>query len=78
VDESRAEAPTVTQAILDMRRQRSARKAVVEGQAMVVYLDYLLKPAGRSLEDTPGLDLPDGRPDGERRRSIPSWCTMRP
>ena len=32
-----------------------ARKAVVEGQAMVVYLDYLLKPAGRSVEDTPGL-----------------------
>src|SRR5271166_4728779 len=30
-----------------------ARKAVVEGQAMVVYVDYLLKPAGRSLEDTP-------------------------
>ncbi len=32
-----------------------ARKAVVEGQAMVVYLDYLLKPLGRSVEDTPGL-----------------------
>ena len=32
-----------------------ARKAVVEGQAMVVYVDYMLKPAGRSLEDTPGL-----------------------
>jgi hypothetical protein len=32
-----------------------ARKAVVEGQAMVVYMDYLLKPVGRSLEDTPGL-----------------------
>jgi hypothetical protein len=32
-----------------------ARKAVVEGQAMVVYIDYMLKPVGRSLEDTPGL-----------------------
>jgi hypothetical protein len=32
-----------------------ARKAVVEGQAMVVYVDYLLKPVGRSLEDPPGL-----------------------
>src|SRR3984893_8433406 len=32
-----------------------SRKAVVEGQAMVVYVDYLLKPVGRSLEDTPGL-----------------------
>jgi hypothetical protein len=34
---------------------RIARKAVVEGQAMVVYVDYLLKPVGRSLLDTPGL-----------------------
>lgn len=32
-----------------------ARKAVVEGQAMVVYMDYMLKPIGRTLEDTPGL-----------------------
>src|SRR5271157_3416767 len=30
-----------------------ARKAVVEGQAMVVYVDYMLKPLGHSLEDTP-------------------------
>ncbi len=32
-----------------------ARKAVVEGQAMVVYVDYVLKPLGRNLADTPGL-----------------------
>ncbi len=32
-----------------------ARKAVVEGQAMVVYVDYLIAPLGRSLADTPGL-----------------------
>lgn len=32
-----------------------ARKAVVEGQAMVVYVDYMLKPVGRTLADTPGL-----------------------
>jgi hypothetical protein len=32
-----------------------ARKAVVEGQAMVVYVDYLIAPLHRSLEDTPGL-----------------------
>lgn len=31
----------------------SARRAVVEGQAMVVYVDYLLKPYGRTLGDTP-------------------------
>ena len=33
----------------------TARKAVVEGQAMVVYVDYLLAPDGRNLSDTPGL-----------------------
>jgi len=33
----------------------TARKAVVEGQAMVVYVDYVLAPAGRSLADTPDL-----------------------
>jgi hypothetical protein len=33
----------------------TARKAVVEGQAMVVYVDYLLAPVGRNLVDTPGL-----------------------
>jgi hypothetical protein len=32
-----------------------ARKAVVEGQAMVVYVDYVLAPMGRNLIDTPGL-----------------------
>jgi hypothetical protein len=32
-----------------------ARKAVVEGQAMVVYLDYMLKPLGRTLQNTPDL-----------------------
>jgi hypothetical protein len=33
----------------------AARKAVVEGQAMVVYVDYLLAPYGRTLKNTPGL-----------------------
>src|SRR5579862_1816848 len=32
-----------------------ARKAVVEGQAMVVYVDYLLAPLKRNLEEMPGL-----------------------
>lgn len=32
-----------------------ARKAVVEGQAMVVYVDYVLKPFNRNMIDTPGL-----------------------
>jgi len=33
----------------------TARHAIVEGQAMVVYLDYLLAPFGRNLKDTPGV-----------------------
>jgi len=32
-----------------------ARKAVVEGQAMVVYVDYVLAPFNRNLTDTPQL-----------------------
>jgi hypothetical protein len=33
----------------------TARHAIVEGQAMVVYLDYLLAPFGRNLKHTPGV-----------------------
>ena len=33
----------------------TARHAIVEGQAMVVYIDYLLAAFGRSLKDTPGV-----------------------
>jgi hypothetical protein len=33
--------------------ESDARRAVVEGQAMIVYFDYLLKPYGRTLADTP-------------------------
>jgi len=33
----------------------TARKAVVEGSAMVVYVDYLLAPMGRNLVNTPDL-----------------------
>lgn len=33
----------------------TARKAVVEGQAMVVYVDYVLAPFNRNLIDSPGL-----------------------
>ncbi len=32
-----------------------ARKAVVEGQAMVVFIDYLLSPFHRTVEDTPSI-----------------------
>jgi len=33
----------------------AARRAVVEGQATAVFVDYLLAPSGRNLQDTPGL-----------------------
>lgn len=33
----------------------TARRAVVEGQAQVVFVDYVLQPAGRSLLNTPGV-----------------------
>ena len=33
----------------------TARRAVVEGQAMVVYIDYMLAPYGRNLQNTPGV-----------------------
>ncbi|HST12800.1 MAG TPA: hypothetical protein VLL05_20655 [Terriglobales bacterium] len=33
----------------------TARHAIVEGQAMVVYIDYMLAPYGRNLKDTPGV-----------------------
>src|SRR6201987_4051243 len=33
----------------------TARHAIVEGQTMVVYIDFLLAPYGRNLKDTPGV-----------------------
>lgn len=33
----------------------TARRAVVEGQAQVAFVDYVLKPVGRSLQNTPGV-----------------------
>jgi hypothetical protein len=33
----------------------AARRAVVEGQATVVFIDYMLAPSGRSVENTPGI-----------------------
>ena len=34
---------------------RAARRAVVEGQASIVFVDYLLARTGRNLQNTPGL-----------------------
>jgi hypothetical protein len=41
------------QVVADESIESDARRAVVEGQAMIVYFDYLLKPFGRTLADTP-------------------------
>jgi hypothetical protein len=46
--------------------QDTARDAVLEGQAMAVYIDYGLKPTGRSLLTTPDVgDALDGGADTE-------------
>jgi len=33
----------------------TARHAIIEGQAMVVYIDYMLAPLGRNLKNTPSV-----------------------
>ena len=40
---------------LETDELETARGAVAEGQAMVVYLDYSLRPSGRTLADAPEL-----------------------
>ncbi len=40
---------------IESEESATARHAVVEGQAMVVYMDYLLAPLHRTLKDTPGI-----------------------
>lgn len=39
----------------NLDEQRTAREAVVEGQAMIVLFDYQLAPAGQSVESAPEL-----------------------
>jgi len=38
-----------------LEEAQSAREAVIEGQAMVVLLDYMLAPSGRSVADSPAI-----------------------
>jgi hypothetical protein len=45
----------VTQSDIDNDEISTARQAVVEGQAMVVLVDYMLAPLGQSLKDAPQL-----------------------
>ena len=40
---------------LEIDERDTARDAVLEGQAMAVYLDYTLKPAGKSLLTSPDV-----------------------
>ena len=44
-----------TQADIESDEAAAARQAVVEGQAMVVLIDYMLEPAGQSLKDSPQI-----------------------
>jgi hypothetical protein len=54
-----------------------ARQAVVEGQAMVVLLDYMLAPMHRSVADSPEIvntlneDMRAGTPDSVQYRNAP-------
>jgi hypothetical protein len=45
----------VTQSDIENDEISTARQAVVEGQAMVVLVDYMLAPLGQSLKDSPEL-----------------------
>ncbi len=49
----RSKTPTIDDIRTD--EQSSARQAVVEGQAMVVLLDYTLAPTGKTLLDSPQI-----------------------
>jgi hypothetical protein len=54
-----------------------ARQAVVEGQAMVVLLDYMLAPAHRTAADSPEMvdmlnkDMRSGTPDSVQYKNAP-------
>lgn len=51
--EHRAERPASLGVTREDALESSARTAVVEGQAMIVFFDYMLRPFGRTLADTP-------------------------
>src|SRR4051812_34524439 len=44
-----------TKADIESDETAAARQAVVEGQAMVVLIDYMLEPTGQSLKDSPQI-----------------------
>ncbi|MBZ5523459.1 MAG: hypothetical protein LAP21_14590 [Acidobacteriia bacterium] len=47
--------PEDPNALIRIDEESTARSAVMEGQAMVVLFDYILAPAGRTLEQSPQL-----------------------
>lgn len=55
-----------TPADIDTDEESEAREAVIEGQAMVVMMDYALAPTGKTLLDTPqiGEAMKQGMLDG--------------
>lgn len=66
-----------TPADIDNDEESEAREAVVEGQAMVVMMDYALAPSGRKLRDMPQIGdglkqgMLDGPPDSPTFRDAP-------
>jgi hypothetical protein len=51
--------------------ESTCRTAVMEGQAMIVLLDYILAPSGRSVQDSPKfVDLMQGRMDKDNDSPI--------
>jgi hypothetical protein len=55
LDEKEQEPAAEARSNQDDDAESTARRAVVEGQAQVVYVDYVLAPFGRSVQNTPGL-----------------------
>jgi hypothetical protein len=47
--------PAEPNALIQIDEESTALRAVVEGQAMIVFIDYMLSAAGRSVEDSPQL-----------------------
>jgi hypothetical protein len=45
--------PENPNALIKIDEESACRTAVLEGQAMIVLVDYILAPAGRSVEDSP-------------------------
>lgn len=46
---------TDLKALLKNDEQSTCRSAVLEGQGMIVLVDYMLSPAGKSVADSPGI-----------------------